>query len=160
MTQIRPYDPTLAQDFLALNRAVLVHYDIAPATSAEEARLIGLLDQGRYLSCEIAYVDEIPAGFATWALVFPAGAGMALFMKELFVAPAFQGQRVGRAMMAHLTQIAINEGCKRIDWQTDGDNTGARAFYASIDAPVVDKVSYRVTASDYDRFLNHGTSKS
>lgn len=120
---------------------------------------MSLLDQGRYLSCEIAYVSETPAAFATWALVFPAGAGMALFMKELFVAPAFQGQGVGRAMMAHLTQIAIREGCKRIDWQTDADNLGARTFYNNIGASVIDKVSYRVTASEYDRLLKDGVGK-
>ncbi|MEO0929346.1 MAG: GNAT family N-acetyltransferase [Pseudomonadota bacterium] len=139
---------------LTLNRQVLTHYELSAATDAEERRLIALLDQGRHLSCELAYVDDQPAGFATWVLTFPAGTGIALFMKELFVAPAFQGQGVGKALINHLVTIAQREDCKRIDWQTDGDNLDAQAFYDRVAAPVIDKVSYRVTADDFDGFAN------
>ncbi|MDX8347563.1 GNAT family N-acetyltransferase [Cognatiyoonia sp. IB215446] len=152
MIQIRAYSPSDAPDMLELNRHVLKYYNLDAATDQEEQRLIALLDGRRHLSCELAYVDGRPAGFATWVLTFPAGTGTALYMKELFVAPGFQDQGVGKALMAHLARIARDEGCKRIDWQTDGDNAGAQAFYGAMGAPVIDKVSYRVTAADFDRF--------
>jgi len=137
---------------LALNRQVLTYYELPAASEAEERRLVALLNGGRHLSCELAFVDAQPAGFATWVLTYPAGTGIALYMKELFVAPAFQGKGVGKALMVHLFSIAKAEGCKRIDWQTDGDNAGAQAFYGAMGAPVMDKVSYRVTVADFDRF--------
>lgn len=143
MIETRPYGAADAQDFLQLNRALLDYYRLAPATAEQETQLIKRLDAGRFLACELAFFDGVPAGFATWLLVFPAGTGVAMFMKELFVTPDFHGHGIGRALMAHLAQIALREGCKRIDWQTDSDNAGARAFYAKLQVSETNKVSYR-----------------
>ncbi len=152
MIQLRAYCADDAHDMLAMNRHLLAFYNLTAATAAEEAQLIELLNKGRHLSCELAYVDTKPAGFATWVLTFPAGTGTALFMKELFVVPSMQGRGVGKALMAHLVSIAKANGCKRVDWQTDGDNAAAQAFYACMGAPVIKKISYRLTASDFDTF--------
>ncbi len=148
----RRYAPADAEAFLALNRACLRHYDIAAATSDQEARLIALLDSGRHLTCELAFDDGHPAGFAMWTLTFPAEAGIALFMKELFVDPTTQGRGIGKALLGRLCQIAKAEGCKRFDWQTDGNNAKAQAFYGALGVPMIDKISYRVADMELDSF--------
>jgi GNAT superfamily N-acetyltransferase len=150
---IKPYSPARGADFLRLNRALLTHYGIDPATGAQETDLLRLMDAGRYLSCDLAYVGGQPAGFATWTLVFPTGTGLAMFLKELFIAPDHQGAGVGLALMGHLARTAKREGCKRIDWQTDAKNLAARAFYAKLNAPMVDKISYRLPASGYQNLI-------
>lgn len=139
-------------NFVALYRDCLAHYGIAPATPAQEARVLDLLRSGRHMSCLLAYDGTQPLGFATWALTFPAGAGVALYMKELFVRGSARGRGAGRALLVGLVGIADAEGCARMDWQTDAGNAASQAFYDSIQAPSFDKCSYRIDAADFTDF--------
>ena len=91
-------------------------------------------------------------GFATWGLSFPAGLTTSLVMKELFVCPTAQGKGVGCAILAELARVAEIEGCSRLDWATDGDNRAAQAFYAKLNAPIKEKVTYRVTTEEFSTF--------
>ena len=115
---------------------------------------MGILDGQRHLSCLMAFDGDRPLGFATWVLTFPSGTDIALYMKELFVREEARGQGVGRVLMAGLVHIAEDEGCCRFDWQTDMDNPDAQAFYARLEAPLYEKVTYRVKAGEYDAFLS------
>ena len=98
MIETRAFASGDSADFLTLYRACLAHYGIAPATTAQEARVLSLLTAGQHMSCLMAYDGGRPAGFATWVLTFPAGAGVALYMKEIFVAETARGRGVGRAL--------------------------------------------------------------
>lgn len=146
------YERGQESDFLTLYRACLAHYQIPAATPAQEARVTDLLAEGRHMSCLMAYDGDVPVGFASWVLTFPAGAGLALYMKELFVDASVRGAGAGRALMAGLVEIAEDEGCTRMDWQTDRDNAISQAFYTRIDAPGFDKQTYRITAAEFATF--------
>ncbi len=152
MIDVRQFAKGNEADFLTLYRNCLQHYQIPPATPAQENRILSLLHAGRHMSCLMAYDGDRPAGFATWALTFPAGAGVALFMKEIFVDQSARGQGTGRALLAGLLTIAEAEDCVRFDWQTDGDNLAAQTFYAGIDAPAKDKHSFRIMAGEFAAF--------
>ena len=138
--------------FLTLYRACLAHYALAPATGAQEDRILDLLRRERHMACVMAYDDQTPVGFATWGLTFPAGNDTALYIKELFVDTAARGAGVGRALLSRLVDIAEAEGCARIDWQTDGDNAISQAFYARIGAPAFDKKTFRVRRAEFTAF--------
>lgn len=152
MIETRPYAREHAGDFEVLLQDCMAHYGIPPATDQQMARVIELLDNGRHMSCLLAFDDGQPMGFATWTLTFPAGAGVALYMKELFVSQTARGRGVGRHLLAALARIAEAEGCERMDWQTDGTNALSRAFYTSINAPRYEKHSYRVLRADLAEF--------
>ncbi|MEM7596105.1 MAG: GNAT family N-acetyltransferase [Pseudomonadota bacterium] len=154
MIQTRPYQPSDSEDFLHLYRECLAYYRVREASAAQEARIIGILDSQRHLSCLMAFQGDTPLGFATWVLTFPSGTDIALYMKELFVSEGARGHGVGRALMAGLVRIAEEEGCCRFDWQTDQDNPGAQAFYTRLKAPLYEKVTYRVKAAEYGSFLS------
>ncbi len=153
MITTRGYTPADADDFLILYRACLAYYHVRPASAEQEARIVGLLNSERHLSCLMAYDGDTPVGFATWVLTFPSGSDLALYMKELFVREEARSTGVGRALMAELVRIAEAEGCCRFDWQTDMDNPGSQAFYARLEAPLYEKVTYRVRSNDYAAFL-------
>lgn len=152
MIETRPYAPGDGAAFEALYHGYLEHYRLGPPDGAETAKLIARLESGRHMSCLLAFDGARAVGFATWALTFPAGRGTALFMKELFVDPEARGQGVGRHLLAGLAEIAEADGCVRFDWQTDGDNQGAQAFYRAIGAPTCEKRSYRVPAEAFAAF--------
>ncbi|MFK7940357.1 MAG: GNAT family N-acetyltransferase [Roseovarius sp.] len=146
------YDTGQESDFLTLYRACLAHYAIPAATPEQEARVTELLASGRHMSCLMAYEGDTPVGFATWTLTFPAGAGLALYMKELFVDGSARGAGAGRALLAGLVGIAQAEGCTRMDWQTDRSNALSQAFYTRINAPSFDKLTYRIGAAEFAGF--------
>ncbi|MEM8596932.1 MAG: GNAT family N-acetyltransferase [Pseudomonadota bacterium] len=147
-----PYHPEHAEAFRALHRACLAHYGIAPAKAAEEDRVLRLLEAERHMACHLAFRGEVALGFATWGLAFPAAAGIALVMKELFVADHGRGQGVGRALIAALLAVAEEEQCERFDWATDGTNEAAQAFYAALDAPEKPKRSFSVPKTQFQAF--------
>lgn len=152
MITTRDYAHENQADFVLLYRACLAHYGLGPASDAEEARVVSLLEQGQHMSCLMAYSEDTPVGFATWALTFPAGTGVGLYMKELFVAADARGMGVGRALLKGLLDLATANDYTRVDWQTDGDNALSQAFYRRLDAPEFDKKTYRISAEDYASF--------
>ena len=152
MIELRHYDASDREAFLSLYRECLSHYRVPTATKEEEGRILDLLASRRHMSCLLAYDDAQPVGFATWVLTLPAGTGIALYMKEIFVSRRARGKGVGRALLTGLLDIADAENCARFDWQTDGENLEAQKFYASIDAPVKGKRVFRVMATEFDRF--------
>ncbi|WP_344952838.1 GNAT family N-acetyltransferase [Sphaerisporangium flaviroseum] len=52
---------------------------------------------------------------------------------------------VADLLMQRLFDIARQQGCGRVEWQTEHDNTSARRFYEALGAKIHDgKVFYRV----------------
>lgn len=149
---IREYTSEHAEAFRALHRACLAHYAIPPATQSQEDRVLSLLNAERHMACHLAFQNDEALGFATWGLSFPAGAGISLVMKELFVAERGRGQGVGGALLSALVDVARDEGCERFDWATDGTNTAAQAFYTSVGASPHAKQAYRVRRDEFHEF--------
>lgn len=158
MIETHDYCSKFQDDFLIVYRACLAHYQIDPATSVQEERVANLLNSGRHMSCLMAYDGAEPAGFATWSLTLPAGSGIALYMKEMFVVKTARGKGAGRKLFAGLLDRAEREGCIRMDWQTDRSNPLSQAFYTQAGAPKFDKQTYRVMADDFSNFKTTLTS--
>lgn len=146
---VRKYREEDTQAFRTLHRDCLAHYAIRAATQSEEDRVLALLSSERHMACHLAFLDGEAAGFATWGLSFPAGPGISLVMKELFVAEHGRGHGVGKALLSALVDVARDEGCERLDWATDGTNTAALAFYKSIGASPHAKQAYRVRRDEF-----------
>ncbi|MFE1936520.1 cyclophane-containing RiPP N-acetyltransferase HaaN [Streptomyces sp. NPDC059474] len=90
------------------------------------------------------------AGLAAYSFLWPAaGSSHSLFLKELYVRDTLRRQGVGAQLMDELRALAAaRPGCSRIEWMTDQDNPGARAFYKSLGFAEFDgKIIYRVDTS-------------
>ncbi|KAB7613688.1 GNAT family N-acetyltransferase [Amylibacter sp. SFDW26] len=154
---IRAFDEKDIDAFRTLYQECLAYYQVAAASPEQEERVISLLIAERHMACHIAFDGTIPLGFATWGLNFPAGAGISLVMKELFVSSNARGKGVGKALLSTLIDVAREEGCTRFDWATDGTNKGAQKFYAALDAPKMTKQSYRISSEKYEKFQSRLT---
>jgi GNAT superfamily N-acetyltransferase len=92
------------------------------------------------------------AGFASYSFLWPAaGLTASLYLKELYVAQAYRRAGVGQMLMQGLYRIAADRGCSRVEWTTDQDNPGARAFYESLGVkPRTSKIFYRIGGEDLE----------
>ena len=79
--------------------------------------------------------DFVVAGFALFCSnysTFLAQPG--IWLEDLFVYPAFRGQGIGRALLAHLARLAVTRDCGRVEWAVLNWNAPSIAFYESLGA--------------------------
>jgi GNAT superfamily N-acetyltransferase len=83
----------------------------------------------------IAESDAQPAGFALFFYTYSTWWGRpGIHLEDLFVRPEHRGKGIGKALLVHLAQIAVQENCRRLEWQVLDWNTPAIDFYKSLGA--------------------------
>lgn len=60
-----------------------------------------------------------------------------LYLEDLFVVPAARGRGIGKALIRHCSQIAVQRGCGRFEWAVLDWNQPAIDFYRSIGATLL-----------------------
>ena len=133
---IRPAVPDDIPQILAFIRE-LAEYEREPAAAvATRADLLrdGFTEPRRF-HCLIAEYERAPAGFALYFYNYSTWRGHAgIYLKDLFVRPAFRGKGIGKALLARVATIAVAEGCPRLEWAVLNWNTPAIDFYNAIGA--------------------------
>ena len=118
----------------------LADYEKAPEKAvamAEDLERDGFSGHPRF-RVVIAEWDGEPAGFGLFFYHYSTWRGRpTLFLEDLFVRPRFRGKGIGKALLAHLAGIALDEGCGRFEWQVLNWNTPAIEFYKSLGADVL-----------------------
>jgi GNAT superfamily N-acetyltransferase len=104
----------------------------------------------------LAWDDGKLVGFAAYSFLWPAiGLTRSLFLKELYVSANVRLSGVGKLLMQHLYDIAVKDGCSRVEWTTDSGNPISQAFYAELGVPVDEsKLFYRVEGDELTRRVN------
>ncbi|MEM1384035.1 MAG: GNAT family N-acetyltransferase [Pseudomonadota bacterium] len=133
-----------------LLRQTDTHYGNAVKSAEDYERVLADILGSGFMEAVIAWADGRPLGYAIYTFLQPTDdAGAQMFMKELFVGDAARGTGLGRALMRHLTEIALARGCLRLDWTTDADNPGAQRLYDRIGAKAMPgRVYYRVAGEE------------
>ena len=124
------------------------------ATEADlTAALFGERPRARAL---LARVGGEPAGFALYFYNFSTFLGRAgLYLEDLFVRPAWRRHGVGRHLLYALAEVAVREGCGRMEWSVLDWNEPAIRFYRSIGArPMEEWTVYRLTGDALVRFAS------
>jgi GNAT superfamily N-acetyltransferase len=90
----------------------------------------------RTLIAELTEEDTTtPAGFALYFTSYSTWRGHhGLRLEDLYVTPTLRKQGIGRALLSRLAQIAIEEGCPRLEWDVLDWNSPAIAAYHSLGA--------------------------
>jgi GNAT superfamily N-acetyltransferase len=141
MLKIRPATPADVPLVLQFIRE-LAAYERAPEqVEATEADLLrdGFGEQPKY-RVVIADWDGTPAGFAFFYSNYSTWRGHpGLHLEDLFVRPAFRGKGIGKALLAHLAEIAVRENCYGMRWNVLDWNTPAIDFYKSLGGTFLDE---------------------
>jgi GNAT superfamily N-acetyltransferase len=88
--------------------------------------------------CFIAELDGKAAGFALFFTSYSTWRGHhGIRLEDLYVTPALRGQGIGRALLQRLAQLAVEEGCPRLEWDVLDWNAPAIAVYEKIGAHIL-----------------------
>jgi GNAT superfamily N-acetyltransferase len=88
-----------------------------------------------------------PVAFATYHFTFSTfSAKPGLWLDDLFVLEEQRGTGIGTALLTHLSSIAVEAGCCRLNWIVNQSNNRGIAFYERIGAAVLPE--YRLCCMD------------
>jgi len=134
--------PATAADVPAILRFIheLATYEREPdAVVATEADLLrdGFGPTPRFWSL-IAELDGEPAGFALYFTSYSTWRGHhGIRLEDLYVTPALRGKGIGKALLVRLAQIAVEQGCPRLEWDVLDWNAPAIAVYERVGAHIL-----------------------
>lgn len=86
-------------------------------------------------------------GFALFFYNFSTFLGKAgIYLEDLFVLREYRGKGYGKGLLRKLSQIAVDRGCKRLEWTCLDWNTPSINFYLSLGAEKMDDwTTYRLS---------------
>ncbi len=113
----------------------------------EQAPAESLFGQRPSAEVRLAYVDQQAVGYIVFFQNFSTFLGRAgIYLDDLYVKPEYRGSGYGKTLLAELAHIAIERGCKRLEWVVLNWNTPAIDFYKSISAEPMDGwTTFRLT---------------
>jgi GNAT superfamily N-acetyltransferase len=118
----------------------------------------GLFGERRVAEVVLAYLAEEPVGFALYFHNFSTFVGRAgIYLEDLFVEPHHRGKGVGKALLAHVANIAVERKCGRFEWAVLDWNTPSIEFYKSLAAvPLDDWTLFRLSGDALKKFGKFG----
>lgn len=134
---VRPGTPADLPVLLAFIQAMADFEQLTVTATADSLRaaLFGEAPAARAL---LAFAGDRPIAYVTYFFTFATMVGRrGLWLDDVFVTPDFRGRGVGRALMAHLAEIARAHDCARFEWMVLEWNTTALKFYEQLGAEVL-----------------------
>lgn len=124
--------------------------DEAVATEADLAR--ALFSSAPKVFALIAEEAGEPCGFALWFFSFSTFRGRhGVYLEDLFVRENRRGKGIGKALLARLARIALENDCARLEWQVLDWNAPSIAFYKALGARSMDDwTTFRLTGAPLD----------
>lgn len=105
---------------------------------AEDLARDGFGDHPRFRAL-IAEWDGQHAGYALFFPYYSTWTGPGLFLEDLFVRESFPGRGIGKALLAVVSRIAVEEHCYGIHWEVLDWNEKAIALYMELGATFRDQ---------------------
>ncbi|MFZ0762060.1 MAG: GNAT family N-acetyltransferase [Candidatus Sulfotelmatobacter sp.] len=83
--------------------------------------------------------DGRPAGYALFFGHYSTWVGCGLFLEDLFVREQFRGRGIGKALLASVARVAVQETCYGVHWEVLEWNEKAIELYKSQGAEFYDR---------------------
>jgi len=97
--------------------------------------------------------EETIAGFALYFFKYSTFlAQPTLHLEDLFVLPEHRGKALGKGLILHLSNLALEQNCGRMEWDVLDWNKSAIDFYNSLGAePLKEWFTYRLSKEAMSR---------
>lgn len=101
----------------------------------------------------LAFVADKAVGFAVY---FPSFSTFAcrpgMYLEDLFVHPEWRSRGIGRQLLAHVANIAVERGCDRMNWSVLPWNERAIGFYRRLGAErVTEWAGFKIAGDPFHR---------
>jgi GNAT superfamily N-acetyltransferase len=97
----------------------------------------------------LAEEDGAVVGFALFFPTYSTFAGKpGLYLEDLFVFPAYRGRGHGKALLTALARLAVERGCRRLEWSVLDWNEPAIKFYRALGAVPLDEWTFYRLSGD------------
>jgi len=139
MLTLRPATPADVPAILNFIRELATYEREPDAVVATEADLLrdGFGPTPRFTAI-IADFDGAPAGFALYFTSYSTWRGHhGIRLEDLYVTPSLRGKRIGKALLAAVARVAVEEGCPRFEWDVLEWNAPAIAVYERVGARIL-----------------------
>lgn len=125
--------------------------EVSATEAMLEEALFGPEPRAHALICE---QGEEAVGFALYFFNFSTWLGKyGLFVEDLYISPEYRGHGIGKTLLQHLAQLALDSGCGRFEWNVLDWNEPAIRFYEACGAVAQDEwVGYRLSGDALQRF--------
>ena len=136
---IRPATPADVPTILRFIRELAAYEREPDAVLATEADLLrdGFGPTPRFWAL-IAEHDGAPAGFALYFTSYSTWRGHhGIRLEDIYVTPSLRGKGIGKALLVRLAQIAVEQGCPRLEWDVLEWNAPAIAVYERLGAEIL-----------------------
>lgn len=135
--EVRAGTPADVPLLLTFIRAMAA-FEKLTASATEESLQTALFGEAPAAHTLLVFVGGKPIGYATYFFSFTSMMGRrALWLDDLFIDPAYQSKGIGKALMAYLASIAVQNKCARFEWIVLDWNTSAIEFYKHLGAGVL-----------------------
>jgi len=145
---IRPATPSDVPTILRFIHELALYEREPDAVLATEADLLrdGFGPTPRFWALIAEHQGEA-AGFALYFTSYSTWRGHhGIRLEDLYVTPSLRGQGIGKALLARLAQIAVEQGCPRLEWDVLEWNAPAIAVYERLGARVL--IEWRIMRLD------------
>ena len=136
MLSIRPATRDDVPLLLTLVRALATYEKKPHSVVASEADLLrdAFGPQPKFRALIALWNDE-PAGYASFFYFYSTFQGRAaLFLEDLFVLDKFRAKGIGKALLAEVAKLALQEKCYGMRWEVLDWNRPAIQFYERLGA--------------------------
>lgn len=118
--------------------------------ATEEDFRKNLFGEKRFAEVVIGEFRSVPVGYALYFYNFSTFIGMpGIYLEDLYVKPEVRGKGFGKALLAYLAKLAVDQHCGRYEWAVLDWNEPSINFYESLGATQMKEwIINRVTGDD------------
>lgn len=114
----------------------LLHEVVATEARLEES----LFSERANTEVLLCYLNETPVAYAVFFHNFSTFVGKkGIYLEDIFVYPEYRHKGIGKKLLRHIAQLAVERNCGRMEWAVLNWNQPAIDFYKSIGAIPLDE---------------------
>jgi len=142
-----PADVGLILEFI---KALADYERMSDEVVATEELLTEFIFRQKRAEVIIGEYQQEPVCFALFLHNFSTFLGRpGIYLEDLFVKPEMRGKGFGKALLAHLSKLALERGCGRLEWACLNWNEPSIQFYKQLGAKPMDEWTvYRLQRDD------------
>lgn len=143
-------DIALIIDFI---KEIATYEKLLDQVTVNEERIKKFVFDKRRAEILIAEFDDKPIGYVVYFYNFSTFTGTSgLYLEDIYFSTAYRGRGFGKEVFKILSEIAKEEGCKRMEWVCLKWNIPSKNFYKSLGAIEMDEWStFRLT----EKYINN-----